>query len=708
MEQMNEPKLSTDISGMTESFFLSLGIPLKIILDINIQGKSEKIPLTSSLLYIPPEEPSSSIFTILDTSVNKVNEIIPDVPLDTYPRIPIRQVRLPMERLNQLKYKEIVQFFFNKKIFAKKMEKWTREYGLNTGKTWLEIERKDYPRPHYLLSEKEVENIQIEKENIELMLHLLFPTYSFHTEGYKTSIQYWNSAEPYLTNRFPKTWFSYIRYNGVIYTITNAIWLNDVFNVPFHRELIKYYEYYKDWKMEQIYHLKSLLEKMEKRKEKTIRDEKEVESIKKEMGVLKRILVLLQKKIMDKKEFEDLFQKTSEYSDMYKKYLKHTLSTITKNQLYFYTMIFSRENDRILSYSNERLNEMIYDNISYPLSEEKSITDKELLSILLENMLNYASHKGDIRYLTQDICQKEGGYIDCHGRKELSTFYYTGILYNSSPQNDEPLYEIYVLMDVIEGEVNRKNKARIKCQYENQSIGKKLEFLMGQWPAWDLSNRRIFMKLDDVKEGATDGNPIISKSIIDETHISSIRSSDMDKGKDILLSQLKTRISQWIDFDNQQTEHKLKNALQTMKDTMERFPEKNMPYMEKVKSLDWSLDSNDTELFLNWISNPNKYPSPLEKETNDKYTAMDKKIVSLLEKIETILQRRFVDVSSQKMELENVMEQLNETKSILSNFLETNRSKNIPRLNYIGSIMSFYVQFLEFLETYIGYVSATK
>ena len=705
---MNEPKLSTDISGMTESFFLSLGIPLKIILDINIQGKSEKIPLTSSLLYIPPEEPSSSIFTILDTSVNKVNEIIPDVPLDTYPRIPIRQVRLPMERLNQLKYKEIVQFFFNKKIFAKKMEKWTREYGLNTGKTWLEIERKDYPRPHYLLSEKEVENIQIEKENIELMLHLLFPTYSFHTEGYKTSIQYWNSAEPYLTNRFPKTWFSYIRYNGVIYTITNAIWLNDVFNVPFHRELIKYYEYYKDWKMEQIYHLKSLLEKMEKRKEKTIRDEKEVESIKKEMGVLKRILVLLQKKIMDKKEFEDLFQKTSEYSDMYKKYLKHTLSTITKNQLYFYTMIFSRENDRILSYSNERLNEMIYDNISYPLSEEKSITDKELLSILLENMLNYASHKGDIRYLTQDICQKEGGYIDCHGRKELSTFYYTGILYNSSPQNDEPLYEIYVLMDVIEGEVNRKNKARIKCQYENQSIGKKLEFLMGQWPAWDLSNRRIFMKLDDVKEGATDGNPIISKSIIDETHISSIRSSDMDKGKDILLSQLKTRISQWIDFDNQQTEHKLKNALQTMKDTMERFPEKNMPYMEKVKSLDWSLDSNDTELFLNWISNPNKYPSPLEKETNDKYTAMDKKIVSLLEKIETILQRRFVDVSSQKMELENVMEQLNETKSILSNFLETNRSKNIPRLNYIGSIMSFYVQFLEFLETYIGYVSATK
>jgi len=705
---MNEPKLSTDISGMTESFFLSLGIPLKIILDINIQGKSEKIPLTSSLLYIPPEEPSSSIFTILDTSVNKVNEIIPDVPLDTYPRIPIRQVRLPMERLNQLKYKEIVQFFFNKKIFAKKMEKWTREYGLNTGKSWLEIERKDYPRPHYLLSEKEVENIQIEKENIELMLHLLFPTYSFHTEGYKTSIQYWNSAEPYLTNRFPKTWFSYIRYNGVIYTITNAIWLNDVFNVPFHRELIKYYEYYKDWKMEQIYHLKSLLEKMEKRKEKTIRDEKEVESIKKEMGVLKRILVLLQKKIMDKKEFEDLFQKTSEYSDMYKKYLKHTLSTITKNQLYFYTMIFSRENDRILSYSNERLNEMIYDNISYPLSEEKSITDKELLSILLENMLNYASHKGDIRYLTQDICQKEGGYIDCHGRKELSTFYYTGILYNSSPQNDEPLYEIYVLMDVIEGEVNRKNKARIKCQYENQSIGKKLEFLMGQWPAWDLSNRRIFMKLDDVKEGATDGNPIISKSIIDETHISSIRSSDMDKGKDILLSQLKTRISQWIDFDNQQTEHKLKNALQTMKDTMERFPEKNMPYMEKVKSLDWSLDSNDTELFLNWISNPNKYPSPLEKETNDKYTAMDKKIVSLLEKIETILQRRFVDVSSQKMELENVMEQLNETKSILSNFLETNRSKNIPRLNYIGSIMSFYVQFLEFLETYIGYVSATK
>jgi hypothetical protein len=696
----------------------NIGIPIKITLDINIGGKSEKIPFTSSLLYIPPEEPSKSILSFIpDPTVqpNQIKDVIPDIALETYPRIPMKNERLPASHLKQLRYKEVVQFFFNKNKFAEKMEKWGKDILSSTIdyinpianiEEEIEDELEDSQRPIYLLSEREVANIQIEKENIELMLHLLLPTYAFHSEGYKTSMHYWNPNEPYLKNTFPKTRFSYIRHNGKIYTISNAVWLNDVFNVPFYRELIQYYEIYKDWKTERIQYLKNEKQRIKEKKERVSKgDENQIKILDKEFSTIEQVLLLLQKNIMEKKELEELFKtsSSSKYDEVRKKFLKITPFSQSKNQLYIYSLLFSKQSNRVLSYSNDRLNEIIYNdsppitnkNIDKNQKTEKNIRDKQLLEQMLENILDYAIHNGTISYLKRGICPKEGKE-NCHSSKEISTFYYTGIQYQTTSRMGEPSYEIYVLMDVIEGEVTKKNIAGIKCTYENQSIGKKLEYLTGQWPVWDLSNRRIFMRLDAKEE-----TPLVSKTITDIHSNSSISANEQGEKRNIN-EDIQKRMEKWIEFDNQQTEHKLKNSLEKLKEETKNS-DKSPSYMQKVKTLDWSFDNKENDVFLKWIQNPNKYPSPSEKETNDGFVAIDRKIYLFLEKMEVLFQSKS-ERTNKIRDITTIVEQLNDLIASIKRMIDNNESKiTSSQWKYVKIIMEFYDGFLSFLVNFLEF-----
>jgi len=709
---------------------VNIGIPIKINLDININGKSEKIPLTSSLIYIPPpslEEKSFFSFETNNDNKNKVDEvsIIPDLPLETYPRIPIRDVKLPVYHLNKLKYKEVVQFFFNKNEFSRRMEKWniTKKTVIDSVPGARELSDYYFPsnnadeddkyentkRPRHLLSEKEVKNIETEKQNIELMIHLLFPTYSFYSDGYKTSMQYWNTSEPYLRNSYPKTFFSYLRYQDKIYTISNAVWLNDVFNIPFYQELIFYYEKYKDWKTEIIYHLGVILDKLEEDEEEQKSEEQsntpqkpqlEKQKCSNEIQCLKKTIELLQKNILHKKEYDDLFKGSSdsEFYNIYNKHLKNTISnqgSDNEKQNYFYNIIYSDE--KKTSYSNNRMNQIIYEHDETG-NRKKTITNKKLLEIMMENIMDYIKNKGDLKYLKRGICQETDDKSVCRPRKEISTFYYPGIMYNSKSRNNEPLYEIFLLMDVIEGEVNKTNLSGIKCKYENQSIGKRLEFLTGNWPIWDLSNRRIFMKLN------TEDKPMVTKTISDYKSNLSVSRNNNNNNQNYnntsnASNLIQKTITNLIDFDNQQSESKFKNALEDLKIKVRNFAQSNETYMNKVVKLDWFLNSGNTDTFLKWMQNTNKYPSPIEKESNDKYTSMDKQIYAFLGKIEPILQSS--NTKQKIIDISNLTEKMNEIKAILGSYISVNSSKNTPRHTYINYILEFYVEFLTILVNYL-------
>ena len=759
-----------------EASFQNYGIPIKINLDIYINDKSEKTVLTSSLIYIPPEKPyMQGVVSYLNKKLNYYEsgpeekkkqeggkeaipqgkpldkpqdeyvEVIPDLPLETYPRIPIRDFKLPAHILNRMRYKEVVQFFFNKNVFAKKMQEWSRNPALNvvtegiektlqyfsmTNEDDKEEEKKvkeeekrideekrekeeeldtTLKRPIYLLTEEEKQNIQIEKENIELMLHLLFPTYPFYSDGYKTSMQYWNHSEPYLTNYSPKTLFSYIRMNGVLYTVSNAVWLNDVFNVPFYKELIRYYEYYNEWRRERIYNLDIALVKLKDelsdlKKEKKEENKKQINKMEKNMEDVKKFIEILKKPLMKREEYEEMILNQSPDS-FYTQYLKFSIPTTNaSNPLYLYNILYSI-NNRVISYSNDRLNDMIYGNKEHHLLQGKSVIhDSELLITMFQNILDYAIHKGDIYYLKRGICSRLGKSIKkkyCRPSQELSTFYYTGIINNdsiassssSSPQMMEPLYQIYVILDVIEGEVNTSNLSTVKCKYENQSIGKKIEYLLKRWPIWDLSNRRIFMKLNS-KEKA-----IVSKSLSFDTNSVQKYAANNATSRDNninLFYEIKKRVTEWKTYDDKSTGKTLSRVLNDYKKNQDVFFSRNgsAEFMTGVRKLEWNMNS-DPAIFLKWIQDPNKYPTPFSsKETNDKYTDVDKQIYSILEKFENIMQNARSDPNNKQRDLEKLGLYINELKAIL-NARSTNESGT--RIEYIQHIMTFYSGLLSFL-----------
>ena len=669
-----------------------LGVPIKINLDININGKSENVILTSSMIYIPSDE---------DTE-NSLKS------LETYPRIPTQKVRLPVDYLKSLKYKEVVNFFFNKQSFNGVMEKYqpvldeNNKYQTEKTETMTEtisnmtseIKEGFFSSS---ASDKQKEIILIEKLNIELMIHLLFPTFSFYSEGYKTSMQYWNSSEGYLTTN-PITPFSYLRYNETIYTITNAVWLNDMFNVPFYRELIESYENYKNWKLEVVYYLETIMEKLQDKlnrmnsKENKEEFKEESKEIKTEIDDFKEKIQLLNNEngnIISKKKYEELIE-----SKLYRKYIKPVISQNENSQkpTYIYDIIFS--SDETLTYSNTQLNEIIY---SY--KNENDINNKKMFEIMMENISEFLENKGDVSYLKREICEGKEG---CSSNVEMSSFYYTGILYNHHLKNNEPIYETYFLIDVIEGEVNETNIAGIKCKYDNESIGKRIEFLSNQWPVWDLSNRRIFMKLN-----SGDEKPLVTKTMTEYHSNLSASSSSKDTNYSKMENVQKT-VEKLIEFDGTQMESKFKNALELLYENT-TYKEKDKPSFDnKVKKLELSFkDKDKLELELNnifikkftkWLQNPNKYPPPPKKETNDNYTSVDKYIYELLDKTQS-KNTKTDDLISYTTKLIRKIQMIEDNNNNYD--FDNYDNTNALRLEYINYILIFYTGFLTSLSKYL-------
>jgi hypothetical protein len=691
------------------------------------------------MIYIPPEIPTKPFFSFIAETNPKAGKkeeyvpTVPDVPLEMYPRIPIRDITLPIHLLRTLKYKEIVQFFFNKEVFAKRMKEWkfTTSQGisipgmqeLNEVGDFLLSETEGEIAQH-LLSQKEIENIQVEKQNIELMMHLLFPTYMFYSEGYKTSMQYWNTSEQYLKNTFPKTFYSYLRHKNVLYTITNAVWLNDVFNMPFYQELVFYYDKYSTWKAEMLYRLRLVLEDMEK-KEQIEKSEKNREiastarntinnSPKITRKALETVIDILNKKIMDKNEYDDIFVRNSDLSEVYNKYIKSMISNQGSDNdkpTYFYNMIFSI--DKRESYSNSRLNAMVYFFENVEMDKKGQNINQRLLGTMMDNILKYTKSNGLISCLKEGLC-KTMNKSKCRPRTELSTFYYPGIMKNSKIKNGEPMYEIYVLIDVIEGEVNRKNYSKVKCKYENQSIGKKLEFLTRQWPIWDLSNRRIYMKLNS--ENVLMKKSVSSSSKEKGTYSQNqnrfqnrFQNSDYNNANNNSSSpfyKAQQTVRNLIEFDGNQNDKKFAKALVEFKKELGKF---TGSYITSNTSnanniiLKLELNTNNTETFLKWLQNNNKYPPPLGDENNDDYKKIDNDIFTFLVNIEAIQQKNTNSNSDKITQLTDIRQ--NKIISVMGNIetkIKINKNRydansNYDSLNYVNCILEFYVKFLKFL-----------
>lgn len=205
---------------------------VKIMMVTNIPNK-EPIPFTSDVLYHPFLEPNLAKYR-----------------LKKYPSVVTEGLLYDTTLLNQLDYSRRVRFFFEPDYMRKKLAELNRNGGMT-------VKRTD-------------NKTDIKVTNIEIMIKLLFQTKIPIIENVGNSYcrniikndPYCNSTgftakgsvPPFIIAIAPglfkglETYFSYLKTDGTVYTITKTIWLNDVINNPLYRGLIDQFNTFRKWR----------------------------------------------------------------------------------------------------------------------------------------------------------------------------------------------------------------------------------------------------------------------------------------------------------------------------------------------------------------------------------------------------------------------------------------------------------------------------
>lgn len=211
---------------------------IKLMLLLSDPKHEKPIQFTRSMLYTPNEKPSTT----------KLSEL---------PYF-IKNRRYPADILLKMPHNKRINFFFNLNFFKEVMYSTTQI-----------TEPNDISK--------------IIKDNIELLIKLLFPTYfpaiNNHTNSFDKYIQ--NNTYSFdidipgaiksLVPGFMQEasvythLFTYLKIEGSIYTITKTIWLNDFINHPVYHEFLEYYKDFKEWKTEKT---ESIVDEMDESKTK--------------------------------------------------------------------------------------------------------------------------------------------------------------------------------------------------------------------------------------------------------------------------------------------------------------------------------------------------------------------------------------------------------------------------------------------------------
>jgi hypothetical protein len=412
--------------------------------------------------------------------------------------------------------------------------------------------------------------------NIMILLRSLFPTKypiigntlsSFSqliVEQLNTSFRFSDFLPTFLKDRLYEggTSYSYLKLDGKVYTITQTIWLNDIYNQKYFKELNEKFELLKQWK--QSAKISLTLEMDKKRMQfKTnyntsayrITDEtldammqsatenaanftryvkitpaaylKYAEQLKQTVKDFFNLLASsndfgrIFEKAKHMKELFDQIEKTMPLRFANESQFRTTISDINSSmkEIQRYEHVLNKYINapginmdyKTDSPENTKLLDAKYTNFAESIRAFRSSYDstnyllQETINDFLENTEEY---KGLFSFIMNPLNIRRDPYAsftDMTGRiAELKTILHqrkhTGVTILNSPQGNEPVYEIYVQMNVIGGELNDDNKNVIDCMYQGETLGDRLEKIVKQslQSTWTLDYTRIFF---DITQG---------------------------------------------------------------------------------------------------------------------------------------------------------------------------------------------------------------
>jgi len=352
--------------------------------------------------------------------------------IEKYPYLTTKQV-YPEDYLSGLVYSQIVNIFFNKENFESML-----------------IEHKpavNIPDTAY-----------ISNKNIMIMLGLLFSTKYFIVNNIHQSLDIINKKESdrsIFYNPF-NTQFSYIKINGKPHTVTKAIWLNDIVNHPKYKEVAN--------TVGDV--INSYNEKFPNNPDKLIteRNRPVTSNVN-----FKEISYNLRNRVLPKLRFPYRESSNTEIQNRINMELvsppQTDINNMSKRQLYDFltTKVLTPIQKAELKGNLQGLEQRINDN-----SSKKDYIE------LIDKYNNYTSKFYDTfeKLYNRYMLNNKDIVID---KKTLDI----GIdNINIGYSDNYPKKEIFVMLDLIDGEVNEGNKKEVYCPYTNEYLGNLLNSLV--------------------------------------------------------------------------------------------------------------------------------------------------------------------------------------------------------------------------------------
>ena len=456
-EKMSNPQ--------TQIYKSIIGTPIKINLNVNIENKPINIILTSSILYYP--ETKTDDKTDDKTKQEKQKELSTN---EQYPLLPPVGVDYPINELIILPFKQMVKILFNPDKFTKKMSKWVSN-----------LEQEPIPEEEnktMFFSEQTQRIIDWEKKNVQILLHLLFPTYFFGSIEYKTSMHYWNPKEKFHSFPIERT-FSYLKYNGKIYTVTNCVWMNDILNNTYYKPFVDGFKFYYLW-------INSIQKILKKRIEQIKRSHEIDQATKSRNDIALTNINLLLDTLSEEKELN--------YMNLRPIYNKNNvLLEFTKKPIEY---LDSLVNIPVVSDKNNSLNELFDIRNKYTYADINT-TNYKLLYKILSNIYSFKERKKNLSELLYNLPDT---------KYSLNLYFYTGLTTFRSERYYKQNLFTEVVMDVIDGVVDESNKTMVKCYYYDHWIGKMMNFFNGSY--WNVSKDRIYVDLKNLQNEEEASNDV--------------------------------------------------------------------------------------------------------------------------------------------------------------------------------------------------------
>lgn len=563
---------------------------IKVRINTNLNMKKQSEPEDTYITL------SSSMIKIMESSIETL------LTLEEYPYF-TAEVEYPWIYLQTLPYRRMIEFFFNRQSFIKILTEQNLGFvntQFNKYNTYLKNSENNV-----LFTTNESNNAEMSKydeknkivqKNIVIMMKCLFPTkYPYKTNiktSYDIKIRKYPQLNLDVSQSFIKLFritnndkddaamhpeYSYLSLEGKIYTISEVIWINDIYNHPKYKKIVGIYHDLLDFKNT---YSRILINEI-KNKQDLIREFKnnnntnavqQLQNISREIqesnNANRRIyiqdIIIIDKLIKYIEKLNDFNYDTIE-TDVDAVYIlyddtKALINYISKYQSkiddrYYYNPYFKltkdisnlfenvkmlqenvnyiRENNYILENYLKKINKKIVNDKKIIENEENRKIFKSYLDFFneLKNFDNkkYPTNNRFLQDLIDNVNKIDTMKTPIANNDKTSNFIK---LLNPSHIKDtnepfkhfvkciytgvnevEGAYEIYLRMDLIEGVVNDDNKKNIKCVYVGEKLTDKLDTLLSKQNEWELNPRRMFFVLDEMKGYSIVGGPNFDNSV---------------------------------------------------------------------------------------------------------------------------------------------------------------------------------------------------